>query len=388
MKISVFVHDLASNPIGRLHPILQALRELGYEIEVFGLLISGSEIYLPYRDKYEYSTLSSNGTVGDVLKKADILAQRASGDIIYAGKPLLTSFYPALRASGFGRKKPLLLDIEDDDVWAPDGGDTFRGKIQFYVRGFKRATSCKYGVLLHPFTACAVHKTVSSRKLRQRYGGTILLHGPNERQFDPSLSELTPSLARKRFGVPPDVPVIGFAGTPHRHKGFDLLLEGTLKSELPFHLLLCGETSHPLFLKAAELFGDRCHFTGMLPNEAMPEFLAATDITPILQRRTRYAEAQMPAKILEAMAMGKLIVGARVGDIPLLLGEDSSEKRGWLVDPESSDSFTAALIELHNTPREQCLEVSKAVRNFYLENASVLANANKLKQILALLKYC
>lgn len=381
MKISVFAHDLAANPIGRLHPLLQGLQRLGHEVEVFGFLISGSEIYLPYRDKYEFSIMPSTGSVTDVLAKARSLASRATGDLVYAGKPLLTSLFPAILASGFGRRKPLLLDVEDDDVWAPDGSDTLQGKTQFYLRGFKNATCGKYGVLLHPFTSCARHITVSSRKLQNRYGGSILLHGPDENLFDPSLPHLSKKVARAAYRIPEEAPVVAFAGTPHPHKGFDIFLEGIARSPIPFHLLLCGDQTHPLFQRAAGLFGNRCHFTGFLPNDRMPDFLAAADIVPILQRPSRYAQAQMPAKILEAMAMGKWIVASRVGDLPQLLGEEG-ERRGWVVEPENVDSFAHALTEIWSTPKELLAAISAQTRKYYLENASVAANTRKLETIL------
>lgn len=383
MKISVFVHDLAANPIGRLHPILAALQRLGHEIEVLGFLISGPEVYLPYRDKYRYITLRSTGSAPDVFKQSASLADRASGELIYAGKPLLTSFLPALIAAKTRTRKPLFLDVEDDDVWAPDGSDGLRGFINFYLRGFRAATSAKYGVLLHPFLRFADAVTVSSRKLQRRYGGTIVQHGPDENVFNPDLPELNRQRCREHFGLKTENLTIVFAGTPHRHKGFDKLLAGLARTEYPYQLLLCGDPQHPLFRQAEEMFGSRCTFTGFLPNQEMTRLLAAGDIVPILQSSGRYSEAQLPAKLLEAMAMGKWIIGTRVGDIPLLLGEESGEKRGWVVNPDDAIDFSRALGELTSMAPEDLAEISRKTRKYFLENASVEANTAKMSAMLA-----
>lgn len=382
MKISTFVHDLAANPIGRMHPLLRAIEQGGHTTEVMGFLISGDDVYLPYRGKHDCRTIRSTGSVLSVFRDAWKLSRLATGDVIYAGKPLLTSLFPALLASGFGRRKPLFLDVEDDDVWAPDGSDSFSGFINFYIRGFKRATCCKWGLVLHPFTRTAKAITVSSRKLQKRYGGTIVRHGPDESIFDPSLPALDRALARAHYRIPEGGLVIAFAGTPHRHKGFDDLLAAVAQCHHEFRLLLCGDPEHPLFQQARLMFPGRCIFTGFLPNDDMPRFLSAGDIVPILQRDTRYSQAQLPAKLLEAMAMAKLVVATRVGDLPEILGEGTAHPRGWVISPEDSAALSRVLDEIAGLAEEARQARASAARQWYLEHASVRANAEILGRVL------
>ena len=105
MKVSLFVHDLASNPIARAAPIARALGKLGYDVEILGFLVSGDCVFKPYRDAFSYKFLPATAHMNQVLAKARRLSGLATGDIIYAFKPLWTSFWPALLASGFGKKK-------------------------------------------------------------------------------------------------------------------------------------------------------------------------------------------------------------------------------------------------------------------------------------------
>src|SRR3974377_2248247 len=96
LKISFFVDDLASNSIVRAMPLAEALRQEGYEVEIIGFLISGPEVYAPYRDRFAYKAIPIRGTLRN---KSRPLADLATGEIIYACKPLFTTFYPALLAS-------------------------------------------------------------------------------------------------------------------------------------------------------------------------------------------------------------------------------------------------------------------------------------------------
>jgi len=379
--VSVFAHDLASNPIGRLSPILEALQRNSYDVEVLGFLISGRQVYLPYRDKYTYITVECTGSVADVLWKASNLASMARGSVVYAGKPLMTSFLPALLASGFGRKKPLLLDVEDNDVWGAPSSETLKGFVNCYLRGFKSATACKWGILLHPLTCLCNHVTVSSHKLQRIYGGTILRHGPSAEVFNPQLPKLDPFIWKAHYGLRQDALCIGFAGTPQHHKGFDRLVTALKSCAYPYQLLLCGPKEHPHFQQAKQLFGKRCILTGFLENSEMPGFLAATDLVPILQKPSSYTEAQLPAKLLEAMAMSKLIVGSNVGDLPEILTPRNSQRRGWTVDFFDHEGLIDLLDKIPTMSCEQKALLQQNARTWFLNHASVEANAVLLDQI-------
>lgn len=380
--VSVFAHDLASNPIGRLSPILEALQATGYQTEVLGFLIAGTGVYLPYKDKYNYITMRSNGSLADVIRKAPALARKASGSIIYAGKPLFTSFWPALLASGFGRKHPLLLDVEDNDVWGAPTSETLRGFTSCYIRGFKSATACKWGILLHPLTKFAAHVTVSSQQLKKIYGGTILRHGPDPQSFDPALPCNSPLVWKRHYGLDPSRLCIGFAGTPHSHKGFDRVLNAVVASSYPYQLLLCGPKEHPHFRDAKERLGSRCILTGFLPNAEMPSFLAASDIVPVFQQPTPYTQAQLPSKLMEAMAMGKLVICSRVGDLPYIVSQADCDTRGWVVEPHSDNVLVSLLNLIPSISAEQRIKIQDSARAWFLNNASVVANVRVLKPVL------
>lgn len=376
VTISFFVYDLSKNPIVRAYPLAKACQKLGYQVEVLGLQ-SQAEIYAPYRDAFEYKTFPSRRWVWNTRK----LASMATGDIIYGCKPLWDSFGAALFASGFGQKKPLLLDVEDDELIPRF--DNVRSMVRgLALTGWTSRVSIQWRLILHLLTRLSAYTTVSSRKLQRRYGGEILLHGPDETLFDPRRPELSSVSCRERFGLPQDVPIVLFAGTPRTHKGIDMIIEA-LRSAVngEYHLALAGPADHPDFRYGVEVLGKRCHLLGHVPYDQMPRLLSAVDIVPTPQRRDRFTESQIPAKLIEAMAMEKTVIASRVSDLGEILGENTAQPRGWVIPPEDTQALAMVFTQIL-TNRDEVKRRTQAARQFFLENASIEANAQKLARII------
>lgn len=382
IRVSLFVHDLSSNPIVRAAPIAQSLRLAGFEIEILGFLLRGDRVFPPYRNLCQYRVLSASLHPIEVVSRGRELAAMASGEVHYGFKPYWTSFYPALLASRFGRGSPLLLDVEDEpfDYSARFAPLAIAGEL---ARGWRNVVSTKYSWMLHPFTKFAHGVSVVSTKLQDRYGGELVLHGPSRGEGRQPREIFTPPSddGRQRFGLPSEAPVVGFAGVPRPHKGLAAVVEALEHPDVDrFHLALAGPESHPSFRDAEERLGRRCHLLGFLDNAEMGSFLSAIDIVPVIQRRNRVTEAQVPAKLLEAMAYGRAVIGSRVGDLPRILGADEASPRGWLIDPGGSDQLAAVLKRMLSDPAEVRARAERGRR--YIENeASVEANAPKMREL-------
>ncbi len=382
MKISLFVHDLASNPVGRVAPIAYALELLGHQVEVLGFLLSGDQVYLPYRQIYPYKTIRCSAHFHTILKQAPALAAMATGELIYSFKPLWTSFWPALLAARSRPARPILLDIDDDEWWFQDAPSLRTLLRDHLLRGWNYALSPKYTLLLHPFARRLKQKTVVSTRLQRRYGGNILLHGPDARLFDPQGIETSQEYSRNALGLAPDKWLVFFVGTPHPHKGIDVLVQALLEDRLQtFDLVLAGPSQHPIFVDAKKRLGERCHLLGFVPYTRLPALLKQMDIVVIPQLRSAIAEAQVPAKLLDAMSMARIIVASSVSDIPQLLGVSGSEPRGWVVPPGDAAALGAALQAIVADP-VAARRRGEAARRYYLAHASTEAIARKLEPIL------
>ena len=219
-RVSFFVHDLCNNPIVRAVPLAQALAG-HFDVEILGFLHGDRDVYVPYRNLFEYRTLRCSLDMTRMLPALPRLAAMASGDVVYACKPLVPTLGVGLLASGFGRCRPLLLDVEDDER-VPMGTSVGDVLWRDVLKGWRHATAWKYTLTTHALVGCAEAVTVSTSRLQARYGGTILRHGPDEHAFDPALCPVQAE-ARRAFNLPQDVPLALFAGMPQPHKGFDVL---------------------------------------------------------------------------------------------------------------------------------------------------------------------
>jgi glycosyltransferase involved in cell wall biosynthesis len=365
-RISFFVHDLAANPIVRAAALAKAVARK-HEVEVLGFLQDGPDVYEPYRDLFEYSTMRVARETQAVLRAIPALAARATGDIIYACKPLATSLGPALYAARRLARRPLLLDVEDDEWVTPRSGwpAFLWGDV---IKGWRHATAWKYTRALHAAVACADGVTVSTRRLRQRYGGLIVRHGPAAEGFDPNRPDLQDRTAcRRQWNLPLDAPLALFAGLPQPHKGWPTLVDALARPEAAqWHLVLAGPPDHPDFVEAARVLGGRCHIIGPQPHRRMPMLLAAVDAVPVPQLDMPFAQSQLPAKALEAMAMARAVIATRVGDLPEILGEDA---RGWLIPPADPSALAAALVDIARRPDEVRAR-GHAARAWFLAEAS------------------
>src|SRR5207302_4084353 len=87
-RITFFVHDLAANPIVRAAALAAAVRRR-YDVEIIGFLHSGPDVYEPYRGLFPCKTIQLPLDTWLVAKAIPALAALATGDVLYACKPLL-----------------------------------------------------------------------------------------------------------------------------------------------------------------------------------------------------------------------------------------------------------------------------------------------------------
>ena len=342
-RFSLFVSDLSRNALARVVPIALALRER-HEVEVLGFLLDDDGVYGPYADLFDYQALRSSRDVTALLAATPRLAARATGDVMYAFKPVLNSLGPALYASRVLGRGPLLLDV-DDDEWGTMG-TTWAEKLRRDVLGgWRHGTAVKYTRALHPLTRLAAGTTVVSRKLQRRYGGTLLRHPADVAAFDPARPDFADAQAlRRRFGLPEGRHLALFAGVARAHKGLDVVAEALMRPECAeWDLVLAGPPHTPEFDRVQQRLGDRCRQIGRVPFAEMPALLAAVDAVPVVQQPTTFAESQVPTKLIDAMAMAKPVVGTAVGDGAEILGHG---ERGWLVEPQSAASVATAFAEI------------------------------------------
>jgi glycosyltransferase involved in cell wall biosynthesis len=135
-----------------------------------------------------------------------------------------------------------------------------------------------------------------------------------------------------------------FLGTPRGHKGVDDLVDAVGAIGGNTRLVMVGAdpasdsgrrwSTHPWV-----------RLVGEIPFERVPEHLIAADVVAVPQRATSDTLGQVPAKLFDAMALGRPIVSTAVSMIPEIL-----DGCGVLVPPGDSVALAGAVRRLLDDP--------------------------------------
>jgi glycosyltransferase involved in cell wall biosynthesis len=144
--------------------------------------------------------------------------------------------------------------------------------------------------------------------------------------------------------------VIGFVGSLKPWHGTETLLEAfhALHTKVAnAHLLIVGDGPGRAHLENyAQTHGlnGAVTFTGNVPYDDIPRYIAAMDIAvaPYIPSENFYYS---PIKIFEYMAMGKPVVGGRIGQVEEVITDGET---GVLFEPGNIAALRAALAQLTN----------------------------------------
>jgi len=189
--------------------------------------------------------------------------------------------------------------------------------------------------------------------------------------------------ARKQLGIEKDCLCVGFAGNLTPYEGVAYLIESapTILGEMPdTKLLIVGDglVKHELEeLVRKHGVGGKFIFTGGVPYEKVPAYIAAMDVcvAPLIRAKCERAGIS-PLKLGEYMACERPVVASDINGVGPVLRE---AKAGIPVPLENPYELAQAIIKLLKDKhlRE---EMGRNGRKFVLENLSWEAATKKLVQ--------
>ncbi len=327
MKISILCHNLSSNASMRAHRLALMAQRFA-DVEVIGPVEKRGP-WPAFPDSIPIRTVRKQ-RFPQFFDSLRDLVELADGDILIAVKPYLASLGAALLSATL-KPRPVVLDVDDlDSALMPRDEWTQHPEMA----ELSRPGSAVYVFLLEHSAPSAALRTASSRLLAQHFHALLLPHGAME--ID--LAAFPRQEARSRLGLPQDERLIVFPGTPHAHKGIQVLLRAASDTGSRV-VVTCRST---------DLADETCPHLLRIPLlrfDQVPWLYAAGDIVVIPQLDVPAAHYQMPIKLYDAMAMGCAIISTRVSDIEETLGD-----AGLVVAPGDEDALRAALVDLLKDP--------------------------------------
>jgi len=371
MKISILTPDLSHNCLGRAY-LLAKILQRRYEVEIVGPTF-GDGIWEPVADdkSITYKPVKIRGRFKPYWQFRE-LAKKIDGDVIYASKPLFTSFGLGLFKK-LSNRRPLILDIDD---WQMGFMKEIYSSLSL-AQSFKfLATSALFFYSMSSYwntlfgeklSHLADEITVSNNFLQDKFSGTIVWHARDTEAFNPE--KFDGSSLREKYDIARNKKVVMFSGTPRAHKGIEDLIEAINLLQTQDVLLTLvgadeGSYSQNLITMADKKLGERLKAFGLQPFEKVPEFLAMSDVTVIPQKRNLASVGQLPAKVFDAMAMAKPIIATNVSDLPEIL-----DGCGWIVEPESPKQLARAIQHVIDHP-EEARQMGQKARQKCIENYS------------------
>jgi glycosyltransferase involved in cell wall biosynthesis len=389
LKISLLVWNLTTNDGAiRASLLSAALERLGYETEVLGFTF-GEGVYPSLPSTLKVFAVPG-GNFPEIWGSVRLLLDRLDGDVIYAIKPQLPSYGLALLNRWLSRwfnnrgHVPVILDIDDWEMsW--HGGDSWRYRPS--PKQFLRDLFQSNGALRqpgHPLYIRALEArshwadavTVHTQFLQERFGGFSVPNGKDIDRFDPDRYD--PATCRATLGLS-DYRLLMFPGAPRPYKGVeDVLAALEMLDEPDLRLAIVGGSPYDNYDQ--ELRDRWGKWLIQIPRQSadtMPAVVSAAHVVVVPQRDDPATRAQFPLKITDGMALAKPVLAARVGDVPLILGDT-----GYLVDPSSPAQIADRIREIFGD-YDAALAQGRRARDRCIEHYSLAAMQTALVEVLA-----
>ncbi len=314
--------------------------------------------------------------VGELVREISRIYSSQHFDLIHAHSPSLCG----LAALIFSMRKHVPYVYEVRAFWedaAVDAKKYAAGSLKYrLVRSLETIAIRRANAV----TTIASYLKADIDKRRGGKGSVFLIpNGVDLERFRP----IPPDEAlRGELRFTPADRVIGFIGSFYRFEGLNVLLRAMeiLKSRgIRYKALLVGsgEKDSEWRKLSEDLHLTDVRFTGRVPHEDVLKYYSIMNVCVYPRLREKITELVTPLKPLEAMAMGKLVIGSDVGGIRELLASG----RGGILFPAEDAPALAERIEQALTNPSQYENFIAAGREIVQKRYSWNSHAEKYFEI-------
>lgn len=379
--VAVCGWDLSHNAAGRVLALTELYQHLNYSPAIIGCIIDENlkrpkSLWEPMQladFPCQYITVHN---AYDLLNKAIDFVSQNPFDIIHLSKPRLPNIIIG-RLYELIWDAQVIMDIDDEE-------QGFTGSQAKKTRPLDKPTKQSLAHIRSEYwlaksvslAAWFETRTVSNQALQSKYGGVIIPHVRNADSFVPSQA-LTAKM-RGHFGIATNKKVVLFFGTPKPHKGLIETAQAIASlNRTDVLFLIIGDFIDTSFEKALRSipYVD-FYFLPNQPYHRIDEFVAMGDICVILQDSSSLiSQYQLPAKLVDALAMGLTVISSRTQALLPLIEE------GVIIE-STEQKLAKTLSRLLDTEIESN-KVLKPERYYFLNKLSTQSQAPKAEALIA-----
>ena len=330
---------LGIKPVAITSPLYNCNRKAYEEIE-------GIKYYRTYLPNIflKYPGCRELSAILTFKQKIETVCQLEKPDIIHAHSPSLCGLAASLVAKKL--KKPFVYEIRA--FWEDAAID--QGKFTYGSYFYKIYQKLENEVVKRANAVITLCQGLRKELISRGFKPEKIFVVPNA----VDLNRFTPlsrdnQLAQK-LGVNNNI-VLGFIGSFYRFEGLDLLVKAVAKIEkVKLILVGDGEKYEELKKLVSELnLPSKVILTGRILHNEVKKYYSLMDIMVYPRLSEKITELVTPLKPLEAMALGKIVIGSDVGGIKEIIGEGENAG-GVLFKAGSVDSLIDKLKLIISNP--------------------------------------
>ncbi len=337
MRVTVLCSDLSQNGLSRAN-LLSEILARDFDVDLMGTTF-GDGIWEPARGR-SFHRVVPGARWPRYARSAAALLRGIRGDVVYAVKPLPTSYGLALvhRAR---TGCPVVLDVDDDEAsFRPFPSPRHPLRL---ASSFLQPNGPLWTRLTVAWARRADALTVASTGLQARFGGAVVSHAKDTERLRPGLVHRL--AARRSLGLG-DERVVMFMGTPRPFKGIEDVIAAMRLMRNPARFVVVGADPAMPYVVALRHEHPEVAFFPPYQLDDVASLLEAADAVVVPQRLEPQTVHQQPSKLLDAMALAKPIVATSVADIPAILGGG----RGHVVPAADAGAMARALDAIFDDP--------------------------------------
>lgn len=243
---------------------------------------------------------------------------------------------------------PFVLEYNGSEVWISGKWGGRKLKANEISEQIERLTFDKADLIT------CVSRALQEQLVQNGVSESKIIVNPNGVDPNKYRPELSGKAVRKIFNIDQDKIVVGFIGTYGAWHGAEILAQAfanTVSSREygeKLHFMFIGDGQRMPDVKriiSSSGFQEKCSFTGVVPQNEGPDYLAACDIlvSPQIKNPDGTPFFGSPTKLFEYMAMGKAIIASNMEQLAEVC---ENGKTALLCEPGSVSELSDAILRL------------------------------------------